>query len=192
MGYISHPLKVPAAKFHRNPADMFPCCLRTSLDWLMGNSLLPLLLEGIGDWSSKKNTLDPLQHWWVLHWSQAPRGGGAVSRFLLRGSVLHLLVWMGSGREEVNHWVSDMSTWACTNLRQCLDKLALLKNKVAVAQINEGHLKVENYSVNNFLGLFFNWRITALQCCVGFCHTTPWIGHKYTRVPPSWTSLPPF
>ena len=66
-----------------------------------------------------------------------------------------------------------MSTWACTNLRQCLDKLALLKNKVAVAQINEGHLKVENYSVNNFLGLFFNWRITALQCCVGFCHTTP-------------------
>ena len=41
-----------------------------------------------------------------------------------------------------------MSMWACTNLWQCLDKLALLKNKVAVAQINEGHLEVENYSVN--------------------------------------------
>ena len=65
-----------------------------------------------------------------------------------------------------------MSMWACTNLWQCLDKLALLKNKEAVAQINEGHLEVENYSVNN-LSLFFNWRITAFQCCVGFCHTTP-------------------
>ena len=25
---------------------------------------------------------------------------------------------------------------------------------------------------------FFNWKIIALQSCVGFCHTT-WISHKY-------------
>ena len=44
-----------------------------------------------------------------------------------------------------------------------------------------------------FLNLFFNWRKIALQCCVGFCHTTMQISHKgvcvcmypLTLVPPS-------
>lgn len=31
---------------------------------------------------------------------------------------------------------------------------------------------------------FFNWRIIALHCFVGFCPTTWWISHKYTYVPP--------
>ena len=34
-----------------------------------------------------------------------------------------------------------------------------------------------------FVLFFFNWRIIALQYCVGFCHTTTLIGHKYTYVP---------
>ena len=29
----------------------------------------------------------------------------------------------------------------------------------------------------------FNWRIIALQDCVGFCHTSAWISHRYTYVP---------
>ena len=28
----------------------------------------------------------------------------------------------------------------------------------------------------------FNWKITALQHCVGFCHTRTWINHKYIFV----------
>ena len=37
---------------------------------------------------------------------------------------------------------------------------------------------------NIFKILFiFNWRITALQFCVGFCHTSVWISHRYTYVP---------
>ena len=33
----------------------------------------------------------------------------------------------------------------------------------------------------NFL-LFFNWKI-ALQFCVGSCHPTIWMGHKYIHIP---------
>ena len=28
--------------------------------------------------------------------------------------------------------------------------------------------------------LIFNWRIIALQCCIGFSHTTVWISQEYT------------
>ena len=36
---------------------------------------------------------------------------------------------------------------------------------------------------------FFSWRIIALQYCVGFCHTSTWISHRYTHIsPPSWTA----
>ena len=39
--------------------------------------------------------------------------------------------------------------------------------------------------------IVFNWRIIALKYCVGFCHTQTKISHKYTYVPPYWTSLLP-
>ena len=35
----------------------------------------------------------------------------------------------------------------------------------------------------------FNWKIIALQCCVGFCHTSTWGNHRYTYVPS--LNLPP-
>ena len=37
---------------------------------------------------------------------------------------------------------------------------------------------------------FFNWRLTALQYCGGFCHTLTWISHWYTCVPLSQTPHP--
>ena len=40
----------------------------------------------------------------------------------------------------------------------------------------------------------FNWRIITFQYCDGFCHTSAWIGHRYTYIPPILnppaTSLP--
>ena len=41
-----------------------------------------------------------------------------------------------------------------------------------------------------FLKLF-NWRLITLQYGGGFCHTTTWISHRCTCVPPSWNPLPP-
>ena len=41
-----------------------------------------------------------------------------------------------------------------------------------------------------FFVSFLNWRIIALQCCDGFCHTSTWFSHRYIYAPPSWTSLP--
>ena len=37
---------------------------------------------------------------------------------------------------------------------------------------------------------FFNWRLITLQYDAGFCHTSTWTSHRYTRVP-SLLSLRP-
>ena len=43
-----------------------------------------------------------------------------------------------------------------------------------------------------FFNVFiFNWKISASQYFTGFYHTSGWISHRYTCVPPSWTPLPP-
>ena len=50
------------------------------------------------------------------------------------------------------------------------------------------------YHSSIFFKFIFNWRIIALQCCVGFCHTSTWISHRCVCVCvflPSRTSLPP-
>ena len=36
------------------------------------------------------------------------------------------------------------------------------------------------------LFFFFDWKIISLQYCGGFCHTSTWISHGCTCVPPSW------
>ena len=42
-----------------------------------------------------------------------------------------------------------------------------------------------------FFLFIFNQRIIALQYCVGICHTTTWVSHKYTHVPSLLNLLPP-
>ena len=42
-----------------------------------------------------------------------------------------------------------------------------------------------------FFSIFvFNWKIIALQYCVGFCHMSTWISHRYTYVPSLWECPP--
>ena len=38
-----------------------------------------------------------------------------------------------------------------------------------------------------------NWKIIALQYCIGFYQTSAWISHRFTKPvsPPTWASLPP-
>ena len=42
-----------------------------------------------------------------------------------------------------------------------------------------------------FVCFIFNWRIVALQHCVGFCQISSWISHRYTYVPSLLTIPPP-
>ena len=50
--------------------------------------------------------------------------------------------------------------------------------------------RTKGLSLATFLNLFFNWRIIALQYCVGLCHTSAWISPRYTHAP-SLLNLPP-
>ena len=51
-------------------------------------------------------------------------------------------------------------------------------------------LSKPHYIFSFFKKIIFNWRIIALQHCVGFCHTSAGISHRYTYVP-SLLNFPP-
>ena len=54
-----------------------------------------------------------------------------------------------------------------------------------LAQLQDPRKSQESAKEKSF---FLNWRITALQCCVGFCHTAAQISHNYIH---THTPLPP-
>ena len=83
-----------------------------------------------------------------------------------------------------------------TGKRSAATRESLCKQQRPSAASDKQTNKIKNHnsfqqSPFYFLNLFFNWKITALQYCVGFCHIWTWISHRYTYVPASWTSLSP-
>ena len=49
------------------------------------------------------------------------------------------------------------------------------------SSVTEGFLGKENALLSFLKNVFiFNWRIIALQYCIGFCQTSTWINHRYT------------
>ena len=54
------------------------------------------------------------------------------------------------------------------------------------------HMHIYSFQYSFQLCIFLNWRIIALQCCVGLCHTTVWISHNYIHIYWAPLSLPPF
>ena len=58
-------------------------------------------------------------------------------------------------------------------------------------KISSGNLFLFLIVGDVFNNLFiYNWRIIALQYCVGICHISTWINHRYTYVP-SILNFPP-
>ena len=81
---------------------------------------------------------------------------------------------LGSPQPQVGclYWKCSVGSWKCGSCRlsgsKFLHRSSIVKEK------------------NLFI---FNWRIIALQYCVGFCHTSTWIIHRYTYVP-SFLNIP--
>ena len=97
----------------------------------------------------------------------------------------------------IYNWITLLCTWNIVS--------QLYFNKIDILKENTGCMKGKKVIPRHKFSLItrwllpfslflhylkiFYWRIIALQYCVGFCHVTMWISHKYTYVP-SLLNLP--
>ena len=94
---------------------------------------------------------------------------------------------------QCEHWFGHRETLP-SNIslprRKC--DLPMMSSQICMTQYSQNDLVGQKYSndISNSFIKIFNWRIMALQCCVGFCRTTRWTSHQYTCVP-LLPSLPP-
>ena len=66
--------------------------------------------------------------------------------------------------------------------------------QISILADNVVTLYVYISDLKKFFSLFIlNWKIIALQYCIGFYQTSAWISHRFTKPvsPPTWASLPP-
>ena len=89
----------------------------------------------------------------------------------------------------------QVSCWLCCGVNSFLCLIFILcglwwiNSVVLVSGVRSIHSLFIFFFVFFFL-FIFNQRIIALQYCVGICHISTWINHRYTYVP-SILNLPP-
>ena len=76
-----------------------------------------------------------------------------------------------------------------SNAMQCQRRISATLNHCWQFQFYQLCTFTSIWLVNFLNAIIFNWRIIALQCCVGFRHMPTWISHSYICVP-SLLNLP--
>ena len=117
---------------------------------------------------------------WKIPWMEEPgrlqsMGSRRVGHD--RATSLSLFIFM--------HWRGNGNPLQYSCLENPRDRGAWWAAVYGVAQSRTRLMWLSSSS-----SLFFNWRIIALQCCDGFCHTTTQVSHNYMHIP-SLLSLPP-
>ena len=80
--------------------------------------------------------------------------------------------------------------WVSPPVRGCSD-LAKSSHLSKINAFFKVSFKLEKKNlITHFLKFVCNWRIIALQYCVGLCHTSIWISHRHTHVPSPLNLLP--
>ena len=88
------------------------------------------------------------------------------------------------------HSITETIYWYLFSLYNCNSSLLVkIVYYWAVFLIGKILQRMGEFILNEYMPLkknlfIFNWRIIALQYCVGFCQTSIWVNHKYTYVTP--------
>ena len=91
--------------------------------------------------------------------------------------------------EKKSLWCESQKTWSSSSLVMPLTGYMTSGRSHELSRPQLPHHQLTN-DLFFLINLFFNGRIIALLNFPVFCQTSTWISHRYTYVPPSWTSLP--
>ena len=183
---------------HISPSEVFPPSMALRCTWLISNSQTSHIYSerhphrtrvpgagGASSWrhSRRCTTFPPgtgplggLQPRWPGHMVQTPPWGNDTSAEKRR-SIRSVPSCKQAGH---GSWKDNGSVY----LHYVFNKIS---HNSPVSWTFSGcaaiHIRWLSLSLTLFFLVFFNWRIIALQCWVGFCLMTTWIGHQYAYTP---------